>query len=65
MATWAYTVTSAVLAAVAYWHAISGDDFVGIATLPRGELPSMNPKSIMNEKGPTTRGLLYMQFRPK
>ncbi len=65
LANWAYTIASGVLAVVAYWHATAGDDFVGLVTVPKGLDPSMTPKRIMNEEPPTTRGYLYMQFRPK
>jgi hypothetical protein len=61
---WAYTVTSAVMAVVAYWHATSGDDFIGIASVPKGGDPATNPKTIMHGDFPKNRGYLYMQFRP-
>jgi len=52
------------MAVTAYWHATAGDDFIGIATVPDGLNPAMNPKTIMHEDPPRQRGLLYMQFRP-
>ena len=63
--TWAYTIASAVLGVAAYWHASAGDDFIGIATVPAGSDPAMNPKTIMHDDHPRNRGYLYMQFRPQ
>lgn len=63
--TWAYTVTTALMAVAAYWHSTAGDDLIGTVTVPRGLDPATNPKSIMHDEAPRTRGFLYMQFRPK
>ena len=63
--TWAYTVTTAVMAVAAYWHSTAGDDLIGIVTVPRGLDPATNPKAIMHDDTPRVRGYLYMQFRPK
>jgi hypothetical protein len=52
------------MAVVAYWHATSGDDFIGIASVPKGGDPATNPKTIMHGDFPKNRGYLYMQFRP-
>lgn len=62
---WAFTVASAFISVAAYWHATAGDDFIGLVTVPKGLDPSMTPKRIMNDEAPTTRGYVYMQFRPK
>lgn len=61
---WALTIASAAISAAAYNHLKSGDDFVGIATVPRNGDPNANPKTIMNKFSPQTRGRLYLQFRP-
>jgi hypothetical protein len=63
-AAWAYTIASAVMGIAAYWHAVAGDEFIGLVTVPEGSNPATMTKSIMHDEAPVVRGRLWMQFRP-